>query len=162
MFASLAYVYGTGKEETQKKLSQERTKTTAALTYHKQRYKELVEQRTEGFSEEELIKEIERTNIKYPSIVLAQAKFESGNFKSNIFKFNRNLFGMRLPASRPTTATGERKGFAVYNDWRHSVYDYAIWQAQFVNNCETEAEYLERLTSYAGYKEYGKHLKELE
>ena len=37
------------------------------------------------FSEEKLIEKIHRLNFKFPHIVLAQAKLESGNFKSAIF-----------------------------------------------------------------------------
>ena len=57
----------------------------------------------ETFSEEALVNLMRNSNIKYPHIVLAQAKLESGGFKSKIFKQNHNMFGMRLPKQRPTT-----------------------------------------------------------
>ena len=42
----------------------------------------------EPFSEEALIRLLKDCNIKCPHIVLAQAKLESGGFKSKIFKQN--------------------------------------------------------------------------
>ena len=45
------------------------------------------------FSEKALIELLKDCNMKYPHIVLAQAKVESGHFKSRIFRQNNNLFG---------------------------------------------------------------------
>lgn len=36
-------------------------------------------------------------------IIVAQATLESGNFKSNVFEQDNNLFGMKLPSVRPKT-----------------------------------------------------------
>jgi hypothetical protein len=38
-----------------------------------------------GFSESKLIEKIDQLNFRYPHIILAQAKLESGHFKSTIF-----------------------------------------------------------------------------
>ena len=38
----------------------------------------------------------------------AQAKHESGNFTSNLFRKANNMFGMGRPASRPTTDLGTK------------------------------------------------------
>ena len=42
--------------------------------------------------EEQIEETIYKMNFKYPHIVLAQAKLESSNFNSTIFKENNNLF----------------------------------------------------------------------
>jgi hypothetical protein len=55
----------------------------------------VVDETSNKFSEEELIQLIKDLNMKFPHIVLAQAKLETGNFDSNIFKENNNLFGMK-------------------------------------------------------------------
>ena len=52
------------------------------------------------FSEDELVELLNNCNIKYPYIVLAQAKLESSNFTSKIFRQNSNLFGMRKARQR--------------------------------------------------------------
>ena len=72
--------------------------------------------------------EILNLDIKFPDIVLAQAVLESGNFVSKIAKQNNNLFGMRMPKVRETTAVGQRNGYARYYNWKDSVKDYKLWQ----------------------------------
>jgi flagellum-specific peptidoglycan hydrolase FlgJ len=72
--------------------------------------------------------EILDLDIKFPDIVLAQAVLESGNFASKVTKHNNNLFGMRMPKVRQTTAVGQRYGYARYYNWKDSVKDYKLWQ----------------------------------
>jgi flagellum-specific peptidoglycan hydrolase FlgJ len=72
--------------------------------------------------------EIVDLEIKFPDIALAQAVLESGNFSSKIAKKNNNLFGMRMPKIRKTTAIGQRYGYAKYNNWKDSIKDYKLWQ----------------------------------
>lgn len=94
--------------------------------------------------------------IEHPYVVLAQARLESGNFNSQIFRENNNLFGMKMPWRRATFASGVNRGHAVYDSWEHSVYDYALWQSAYMRGL-TQEQYLERLSgSYAedrGYKQ---------
>jgi hypothetical protein len=97
------------------------------------------------FSEEALIELIKDCNIKYPHIVLAQAKVESGNFKSRIFKQNNNLFGMRKAHVRVTTAQGDKDTFAYYRDWMDCVYDYAMYQTSVMCNVSSEEQYMAKL-----------------
>jgi flagellum-specific peptidoglycan hydrolase FlgJ len=105
------------------------------------------------FSKENMIKLIIDLNIAHPDIVIAQAIIESGNFKSNIFKENNNLFGMKMPAYRKTTAIGINRGHAVYSSWRESVIDYALWQGKRARY-STKNQYLRRLKSYAADPNY--------
>ena len=99
----------------------------------------------EPFSEKALVELMRNSNIKYPHIVLAQAKLESGTFTSKIFKQNNNMFGMRMPRQRPTTAISEQNGFAVYRDWKDCLYDYALYQAYAMHTVDSETEYFTRL-----------------
>jgi flagellum-specific peptidoglycan hydrolase FlgJ len=59
--------------------------------------------------------------------VFAQAAFETGNFTSDIFKENNNLFGMKLPRVRQTLATGENRGHATFNSITDSIKDFALF-----------------------------------
>ena len=65
-------------------------------------------------------------------IITAQAAHETGNFTSSIFRYNNNCFGMKLPKTRKTLATGESRGHAVYNSVFDSVGDFWLWY-QYVN-----------------------------
>lgn len=69
--------------------------------------------------------------VEHPEIVYAQAILETGSFSSNIFKENNNLFGMKTPRVRPTTAIGTHRGHAKYKSWQDSVRDYALWQEYY-------------------------------
>ena len=106
---------------------------------------------TQKFSEENLIRYMKELNIKYPHIVLAQARIESGTYTSNIFKENHNLFGMKKAYQRATTAIGRNRGHAQYDHWTHSVIDYALWQNKYLSRAKNETEY---------YQYLGKHYAE--
>jgi uncharacterized FlgJ-related protein len=60
-------------------------------------------------------------------ILLAQAAFETGNFTSEIFKDNNNMFGMKLPKQRKTTAIGEKHGHATYNSIEENIEDMRLY-----------------------------------
>jgi len=114
------------------------------------------------FSQEVLVDVIQETNIKFPHVVLAQAILETGHFKSEVFAVNHNLFGMKQARIRPTTALGTNIGHAYYNDWKESVYDYALYQAAYLKNAKTEDQYFEYLGSnYAEAQHYVRALKRI-
>ena len=60
-------------------------------------------------------------------MITAQAGFETGNFTSAIFRENNNLFGMKLPKVRKTTAIGENRGHAVYKSLDDCIKDYWLY-----------------------------------
>lgn len=72
--------------------------------------------------------EIVKSGILYPEIVYAQSVLESGAFRSKLAKYNKNLFGMRMPKYRETLATGKKRGYATYKSWQASIKDYKLWQ----------------------------------
>lgn len=114
------------------------------------------------FSPEKLRAYLLELNIKFPHIVYAQARLESGNFNSGIFKENHNLFGMKIATRRPTTNKGEENGHAYYESWKESVVDYAFYQAAYLSDIKSETEYLEYLkASYAESPQYMEKLLEL-
>jgi uncharacterized FlgJ-related protein len=112
------------------------------------------------FSQSELVDLLKKLNVKFPHIVLAQSKIETGNFRSKIFRENHNLFGMKEAVSRITTAEGTQFNHAYYLNWRESVYDYAFYQNRYLTNVRTESEYYAMLSaSYAEASNYVEILK---
>ena len=107
--------------------------------------------------------EILEKNIQYPDIVLAQAILESGYMTSQIFIENNNLFGMRFPERRETTAISENKGYSVYDCWTDSVKDYKLFQDFLFRNKEkTRDEYFDYLSRiYAEDGSYVAFVKEI-
>ena len=62
---------------------------------------------------QEVLREIKRQNIPHPTIVLAQARLESGNMKSDFYRKTNNLFGLK-----------RGKKYATYRHWKDSIKDY--------------------------------------
>ena len=109
----------------------------------------------EKLTHESLYNEILEQNLEFPDVVFAQAIIESGNFKSDICRNNYNLFGMRKPKSRKTTAVGVRRGYAVYEDYGFSVSDYGLYQDRVLSKKKyTKSQYI----SYLG-KKYARNPK---
>ena len=114
------------------------------------------------FSEEKLIEKITELNFRYPHIILAQAKLESGHFKSTIFLENNNMFGMKEAKLRANLAKGTNRGHAYYETWQESVIDYALYYSSYLRSIKTEGEYFEYLRqNYAEDPTYVQRLKEI-
>ena len=116
----------------------------------------------EVFSEEALVNLMRNSNIKYPHIVFAQAKLESGGFKSKIFKQNHNMFGMRKAHQRITTARTEKDTYAFYESWTDCVYDYCMYQSSVMCSVSDEDGYFAKLAEkYAEDPMYVTKLKNI-
>lgn len=112
------------------------------------------------FSQEKLINEIDRLNFRFPHIVLAQSIIETGHFTSTIFMENHNLFGMREPRIRITTAIGTHRNHAYYNSWVESLFDYGLYTSRYLGKLKTEEEYFQYLSRhYATDKTYVSKLR---
>ena len=97
---------------------------------------------------QEVLRELHRQQVPRPTIVLAQARLESGNFKSDFYLRTNNLFGLK-----------KGKKYASYKTWRDSIKDYKLRiSARYQGGC-----YYTFLTmiGYAKDKEYNKKLKEI-
>ena len=70
-------------------------------------------------------------SLSMARMLTAQAAHETGNFESAIFKENNNLFGMKLPAVRKTTAIGQNKGHAIYKTISDSIQDIQIYRNNY-------------------------------
>lgn len=112
----------------------------------------------DNFTEEKLKDYLLELNIKFPDIVMAQGRYESGNWGTNpgakIFESNDNLFGMMEATSRTTTCKGTQFGFSVYSHWRTSVIDYALWQNSYARKIKTREEYFAYLRSVYAQSTY--------
>ena len=109
-------------------------------------------------SKEEVLYYINFLGIKHPEIVLNQAILESGNFGSDIYKENHNLFGMKEAKVRTTTALGTNRNHAYYTNWKASVIDYCLYQRRYYKG----GDYYQFLESkgYATSKQYIQKLKQ--
>ncbi len=66
-------------------------------------------------------------------IIVAQARWETGDFKSKLFREHNNAFGMMSARRRPTTSLGPlawaegRPGYASYPTVQDSALDLLLW-----------------------------------
>lgn len=126
-----------------------------------------------SLTEENLLVEIKKAGIVCEKHVLAQAKLESLHLTSYLCRTANNLFGMRYPGKRPTTAIGiylqgkdtiiygkraelrkylNQPTYAVYASWVDAVKDYKLWQD---NAFKLEERYLTFLNGiYAEAPDY--------
>jgi len=81
----------------------------------------------------ELAKEAIDFYITESETAFAQAKLETGNFTSIVFRENHNMFGMRHPQVRQTTSLGNRGYYAYYDHWIYSVFDYELLYQYYIS-----------------------------
>lgn len=102
---------------------------------------------------------IDKYPFKHKDIVKKQFLLESSHAQSDVFKHNRNGFGMRRAKLRRTTALGSRSGYAVYRNIQSSVLDRYFYDMIYMNNL-SRTQYLRYLNkTYSDGS--GKYLKTL-
>ena len=98
-----------------------------------------------------LYKFLVNNNAWYPDILLKQAKIESANYTSNIYKNTNNLYGMKKVSKRQTTQLNNTyNGYGCYNNWCLSVLDRMLWDIfMFKGEKPSREEYLKAMEIYA-------------
>jgi len=97
---------------------------------------------------------------------LAQAKLETGNFTSNIYRTNHNLFGMMYPATRAsvgesTAIAKDAKGFAMFKSDFDSIRDYFFWLKNWSISTNAELDAFLASGKYAAAKNYHQKVTEM-
>lgn len=92
-------------------------------------------------------REIVSQKIYHPDIVLAQAKLETGNYKSKACTVYNNLFGLRKPDG----------SYYKFNSWQESVKAYKDW---IQNKYNPPNDYYNFLNSI-GYAEDASYISKL-
>ena len=70
----------------------------------------------------DVYREIVANNIYHPDIVLAQAKLETGNYKSKACTSYNNLFGLRKPDGSYYKFSSWQESVKAYKDWIQNKY----------------------------------------
>ena len=111
-------------------------------------------------TKESVYSAIKSFGIDHPDIVYAQALLETGGFKSRVCKDNNNLFGMKVPRKRPTTAMNN-SGYAKYTHWSESIKDYKLYQDYITRKKKfSRSQYLSILSKrYSETPDYVSRLK---
>lgn len=99
-------------------------------------------------NETNLKAELIKNNIPHANIVLAQAKLETGNFKSNLVHTHQNIFGLK-----------KGNNYRRYSHWTECVEDYKKCISNRYNGGSYYA-FLNRI-GYASHPNYTGLLKEM-
>lgn len=115
---------------------------------------------TDTISDAILYKHLTLMRAPHAKIILAQAKLESANFTSYLYKNQHNFIGMKNPRCRVTTAGGSDGIYKGYNTWQDCVNDYIFWQFSHRVDRLSDDEYLSYLGAiYAEAPNYVDQLK---
>lgn len=127
---------------------------------------------------ENLEAEIYALDMICPEVVLAQVKLESGHLTSHLLRRSNNMFGMRYPMKRKTTAIGiyipsldsvvtgtrdeikkyaQYSSYAVYARWQDAVADYKLWQDHAFRVNERYIDFIQK--NYAEDSAYVQRIK---
>jgi len=113
----------------------------------------------ETFSKDSVLEYMKELNIKYIEFSYAQVEHETGDFTSNVFKDNHNMFGMKVAEFRPTTAKGWNRKHARYKNWKDSVIDFALLQTRILAKTKNKQEYMAHIQKF--YAKDRKYLKKV-
>lgn len=105
----------------------------------------------EELNDNTLFKALKYYNVEEPSIVLAQAKLESANYKSKLYKEKNNLFGLYNSKSQQ---------YFTFEHWTDCIIAYKNMIQRRRKEGEDYYKFLQRIR-YAKDKEYIDKLKEI-
>ncbi len=104
---------------------------------------------------------LELNSIIARDTVFAQGRLETGNFTSILCLQHNNLFGMRKPLRRQTTALGKTdNNYAAYATWYDCVKDVTLFQQWYLERGRDMSNYFEFLKEI-GYAEDPAYLNKL-
>lgn len=79
-------------------------------------------------------KELIKLGCILPNVALAQAKIESGHYKSPVCKQNKNMFGIK--SHKCAYVTGENLNHATYKSYRDNIKCYIEIQNRYLNKID--------------------------
>jgi hypothetical protein len=97
-----------------------------------------------------ITKELTQLGCMLPNVALAQFKVETGHFKSDICRENKNVAGIRNSASK--LSKGLSRGHNVYSTYRDCLRDYVRIQNKYLKNIDGR---------YAEAKDYTEQLSKV-
>jgi uncharacterized FlgJ-related protein len=81
-----------------------------------------------------LVKELVKNDVMQINVALAQAKLETGYYKSRICRENKNLFGIK--AHKCKYVQGSKNNHAYYKTYKDNIACYAHIQRRYLKNID--------------------------
>jgi uncharacterized FlgJ-related protein len=87
-----------------------------------------------SMTDSSILKELVKHKCVLPSIAIAQARIESGNYKSQVCKQNKNLFGIKW--HKCEFVAGEHLNHASYKSYKDNIRCYIHIQNRYLRNID--------------------------
>lgn len=81
-----------------------------------------------------LVRELKNANVAQIAIAVAQAKLETGHYKSLVCRENKNLFGIKYHKCK--YVAGNKNNHACYNTYRDNIKCYAHVQSMYLKQID--------------------------
>jgi hypothetical protein len=81
-----------------------------------------------------LVRELVQNDVMQINVALAQAKLETGYYKSKVCKENKNLFGIKYHKCK--YITGDKNNHASYKTYKDNIKCYAHIQKRYLKNID--------------------------
>lgn len=81
-----------------------------------------------------IIKELVKNDVMQVNVALAQAKLETGYYKSKVCKENKNLFGIKYHKCK--YVKGDKNNHASYHTYKDNIKCYAHVQKRYLQNID--------------------------
>lgn len=81
-----------------------------------------------------LVEELVKNDVMQVNVALAQAKLETGYYKSKICKENKNLFGIKYHKCK--YVKGSKNSHATYETYKDNIKCYAHIQKRYLKNID--------------------------
>jgi hypothetical protein len=81
-----------------------------------------------------LVRELIQNDVMQINVALAQAKLETGYYKSKVCKENKNLFGIKYHKCK--YITGDKNNHASYKTYKDNIKCYAHIQKRYLKNID--------------------------
>ena len=85
-------------------------------------------------SDSTVLLELHKEGCVLPTVAVAQAKLESGNYKSEVCVRNKNMFGIKYHKCQ--FVSGQNLNHAVYNSYRDNIKCYIHVQNRYLENID--------------------------
>jgi hypothetical protein len=85
-------------------------------------------------SDSTVLAELMKEGCVLPTVAVAQAKIESGNYKSEVCVKNKNMFGIRYHKCQ--FVSGQNLNHATYNSFRDNIKCYIHVQNRYLTNID--------------------------
>jgi len=108
--------------------------TPVIITEYQTKYDTITVPEDIKLNDSSLVRELVKNDVMQVNVALAQAKLETGYYKSKVCKENKNLFGIKY--HKCTYVLGDKNNHASYKTYKDNIKCYAHVQKRYLKNID--------------------------